>query len=196
MGTLLSRHYIRYIIIVAHGKSCAHACVPVVYRHGPPPPLPFAVPRILLLRLLVLLLPLPPPSPSTSSVCLVLSLADVLAARSFRVQLRARFSSFARTRSSPPPADVPGFLRYRESFRVRLRATDYRNQATPGSGISTANYNHRFLLVRHFLVFMPLRTRGPADVRPNGSPFRPALRTNDHRAVRRRESLSFGSLHP
>lgn len=38
----------------------------------------------------------------------------------------------------------PGFLRYRESFRVRLRATDYRNQTIPGSGISTANYNHRF----------------------------------------------------
>lgn len=48
MGTLLSHHYIRYIIIVAHGKSCARACVPVVYQrpssslrgysHPPPPP--------------------------------------------------------------------------------------------------------------------------------------------------------------
>ncbi|KYQ49566.1 hypothetical protein ALC60_11350 [Trachymyrmex zeteki] len=50
---------------------------------------------------------------------------------------------FHRARGAPL-LDVSGFLRYRESFRVRLRATDYRNQAIPGSGISTANYNHRF----------------------------------------------------
>lgn len=48
-----------------------------------------------------------------------------------------------RARARGAPSDVPGFLRcYRESFRVRLRATDYRNQAIPGSGISNANYNH------------------------------------------------------
>jgi len=93
-------------------------------------PLPFAVP--------------PPPPPLSlyhllslsSSVCLVLSLAVSSALfRSPARLLRAR---------GAPLLDVPGFLRYRESFRVRLRATDYRNQATPGSGISAANYNHRF----------------------------------------------------
>lgn len=77
MGTLLSRHYIRYIIIVVHGKSCARACVPLLYRRPttslrdsshpllfppPPPPPPPAPPP-----------PLPLPLPS-SSVCPVLSL--------------------------------------------------------------------------------------------------------------------------
>lgn len=138
-GSLLCvRHYTRYIIIVAHGKSCARACVcaggiparPSSSLRGSSHPPSFP----------------PPPGPSLT-VSLYYS----------RYPPQPRLS---------PPCRV---LRYRESFRVRLRATDYRNQAVSGSGISTANYNHRFLYpVRHFLVFMPLRY-GPADVRTNGS---------------------------
>lgn len=36
MGNLLSRHYIRYIIIVVHEKSCARACVTSEYTDDPP----------------------------------------------------------------------------------------------------------------------------------------------------------------
>lgn len=36
MGNLLSRHYIRYIIIVVHEKSCARACVTGGYTDDPP----------------------------------------------------------------------------------------------------------------------------------------------------------------
>lgn len=64
------------------------------------------------------------------------------------------------------PSDVPGFLRrYRESFRVRLRATDYRNQATPGSGISNANYNHRFCSYVTSLFSCDDRAQASAHVR-------------------------------
>lgn len=86
--------------------------------------------------------PPPPPSPSSSTVCVSLYRS--------RCPPRVLPSLFSSSFSSRPdlsargaPSDVPGFLRcYRESFRVRLRATDYRNQAIPGSGISNANYNH------------------------------------------------------
>lgn len=70
MGSLLCvRHYTWYIIIVAHGKSCARACVHRWYTGTGPPP-PFAVPCILLL-----FIPLPPPLPRPLSSCLILLLA-------------------------------------------------------------------------------------------------------------------------
>jgi len=92
-----------------------------------------------------------------------------------RLLLRAR---------GAPLLNVSGFLRYRESFRVRLRATDYRNQATPGSGISTANYNHRFFSYVTSLFSCRFVSAAPR-MYDQMDPRHPA----------QRESLSFGSLH-
>lgn len=53
----------------------------------------------------------------------------------------------------------PSSLCHCESFRVRLRATDYRNQPVPVPVYRPANYNHRFER-RHFLVFELIREDG------------------------------------
>lgn len=53
-----------------------------------------------------------------------------------------------------------------ESFRVRLRATDYRNQPVPVPVYRPTNYNHRFER-RHFLVFELIRE--DASLLPRGS---------------------------
>jgi len=113
MGSLLCvRHYTRYIIIVAHGKSCVHAYIP-----GDLPAWPSSSLRGS---------SHPPPFPPPLSLSLSLAVS-------------LYYSRY-------PLLLVPRPASYRESFRVRLRATDYRNQAISGSGISTANYNHRFFL--------------------------------------------------
>lgn len=52
-----------------------------------------------------------------------------------------------------------------ESFRVRLRAADYRNQPVPVPVYRPTNYNHRFER-RHFLVFELIRE--DASLLPRG----------------------------
>lgn len=118
--------------------------------------------------------PPPLPPPPLPPVCLALSLA--MSSTLFR---NSGVSSFSRPvarvalaatlplrRFSPASCVV-----YRESFRVRLRATDYRNQAIPGSGISTANYNHRFFSYVTSSFSCSLRIAAAAA---NGFPVAPA----------------------
>lgn len=162
-----------------NSRSRKELCTRVpVARYPAPPPPSFAVPRAV--RLFP---PPPPPSPLpfvlfvrpalsfAMSFALFRSSAVLLLSSSSRL-MRARASSRASERASErvlpclPPDVHRGFLRYRESFRARLRATDYRNQATSGSGISTANYNHRFSSRTSLPRFRsPLRTY--ADARQN-----------------------------
>lgn len=212
-GAFCAHHYIRYIIIVAHGKSCAlhayaytYAVAAGAYTGRPLLPSRAGSSRLCSLRsplvlLLLLLLVV------VVVVILVYSPSPFLSRSIARGVLRALFSAHLllllafRSVPSGVPSDVPGFLRhYRESFRVRLRAADYRNQATPGSGISNANYNHRFRpyvtslfscddrarsCIRMYIRVYVRTLRGCTTER--GGPAASAAP---------RENLSFGSLHP
>lgn len=69
------------------------------------------------------------------------------------------FSRLAARGSKSVSRSQPSSLCHCESFRVRLRATDYRNQPVPVPVYRPANYNHRFER-RHFLVFELIREDG------------------------------------
>lgn len=121
----VSRHYIRYIIIVAHGKSCARACVPPVNR-WPSSSLRGSSHFPLLF---------------TSAVSLYRSRYDVLRCSFAILSLSLSFSPrCAPSALSSLPASC-ATVNHSACDCVRLITVI---RLFPGSGISTANYNHRF----------------------------------------------------
>lgn len=184
MGTLLSRHYIRYIIIVVHGKSCARACVPLrpttslrdsshplLFPPSPPPPPPPSPP------------PLPLPLPS-SSVCPVLSLMRL----SFAL-LRVSFAARSRgSPLSPPPWMLPPPLA--SCATVNHSACDCVRLITVIRLLLVPVYRPLIIIIDFYSYVTSLFSCRFVRTAPRmyGQTDRP---TTD-----RRESLSFGSSYP